>query len=282
MRNPYSIRTMRREELRIAIDWARREGWNPGLHDAEAFHAADPGGFLIGELDGVPVATIAAVGYDGGFGFIGLYIVKAQYRGMGFGLEIWKAACRRLEGRLAGLDGVVAQQRNYRKSGFETAYRHIRFRGRTSEQEADGRARILKPANFAALNALDRRYFLAGRTDFLKTFCFAPGVRAAGIDDGNGGLSGYAVIRPCCEGWKLGPVFAPDREAAEDLIATLIRTGTAENLYLDVPEPNQEAAELAAGRFGMIPVFETARMYCGGKWELPVSGIWGTTTLELG
>ena len=41
---------MRREEVAFAIDLAAREGWNPGLHDAECFFAADPDGFLIGEL----------------------------------------------------------------------------------------------------------------------------------------------------------------------------------------------------------------------------------------
>jgi len=128
MKQSYVIRTMRREELPLALDWARLEGWNPGLYDAGVFYAANPGGYLVGELDGVPVATISAVSYGGGFGFIGLYIVKEEYRGRGFGLAIWREACRRLAGRVVGLDGVVAQQENYRKSGFELAYRHIRFR----------------------------------------------------------------------------------------------------------------------------------------------------------
>ena len=55
-----AIRTMRREEVAFAIDLAAREGWNPGLHDAECFFSADPGGFLIGELDGEPVGCISA------------------------------------------------------------------------------------------------------------------------------------------------------------------------------------------------------------------------------
>ena len=57
----YTIRSMRRDEIDMAIAWAAAEGWNPGLHDAAAFHAADAEGFLIGELDGEPVATILPV-----------------------------------------------------------------------------------------------------------------------------------------------------------------------------------------------------------------------------
>ncbi len=32
------------------VEWAAREGWNPGLADADCFHAADPAGFLIGRI----------------------------------------------------------------------------------------------------------------------------------------------------------------------------------------------------------------------------------------
>ena len=45
------IRRMGRSDLNMALCWAAREGWNPGLHDADCFYAADPDGFLIGLLD---------------------------------------------------------------------------------------------------------------------------------------------------------------------------------------------------------------------------------------
>ena len=53
----YVIRAMTREEIDTAVDWAAAEGWNPGLHDADCFHAADPGGFFVGMLDDEPIAT---------------------------------------------------------------------------------------------------------------------------------------------------------------------------------------------------------------------------------
>ncbi len=61
------------------------------------------------------------------FGFIGLYIVRPEYRGRGYGLAIFNEAMRYLEDRCVGLDGVIAQQENYRRSGFKLAYRNIRF-----------------------------------------------------------------------------------------------------------------------------------------------------------
>ena len=72
----YEIRPMTRGEIDLAVEWAAAEGWNPGLHDADPFFAADPDGFLIGLLDGEPIGCISAVGYQENFGFIGFYIVK--------------------------------------------------------------------------------------------------------------------------------------------------------------------------------------------------------------
>ncbi len=112
------VRAMTEADLALALEWAAAEGWNPGLNDAHCFYAADPQGFFVGELDGVPVGCVSAVRYGSGFGFLGLYIVKPEHRGQGFGLELWRAAMDHLGDRLIGLDGVVAQQENYRKSGF--------------------------------------------------------------------------------------------------------------------------------------------------------------------
>ena len=41
MVDDFRVRTMQREDVAFAIDLAAREGWNPGLHDAECFFAAD-------------------------------------------------------------------------------------------------------------------------------------------------------------------------------------------------------------------------------------------------
>ena len=121
------IRSMRRNEVDWAVDLAANEGWNPGLNDAATFFAQDPEGFLVGLLHEAPVCCISAVSYGDSFGFIGFYIVEALHRGKGFGLHIWNAAVERLQGRVIGLDGVPAQQHNYRKSGFDYQYGNIRF-----------------------------------------------------------------------------------------------------------------------------------------------------------
>ena len=124
-----AIRVMDRREIALAGDWAAAEGWNPGLQDAACFAAVDPDGFHIGELGGAAASTISVVNYDDGFAFLGFYIVRPDLRGRSHGLRTWQAAIVHAGSRTIGLDGVVTQQDNYRKSGFVLAYRNIRFGG---------------------------------------------------------------------------------------------------------------------------------------------------------
>ena len=46
----YKIRKMKRSELDLAVEWAGKEGWNPGIDDAECFYQTHPSGFLMGFL----------------------------------------------------------------------------------------------------------------------------------------------------------------------------------------------------------------------------------------
>src|SRR5215210_5382401 len=123
------IRPASRRELDLALEWAAQEGWNPGLSDAECFYAADPEGFLLAFRDEEPVASISVVRYGSDFGFLGLYIVRADLRGWGYGYQLWRAGMAQLGERTVGLDGVVAQQENYHRSGFSWAHRNIRYSG---------------------------------------------------------------------------------------------------------------------------------------------------------
>jgi len=122
----FAIRSMAAHEIGLALDWTAAEGWNPGLADAACFYAADPGAFIIATLDDAPIGCIAATEYGAGFGFIGFYLMRPDYRGNGYGMALWRAAMERSQGRVIGLDGVVAQQANYQKSGFTLLHRNIR------------------------------------------------------------------------------------------------------------------------------------------------------------
>src|SRR5258708_10712446 len=143
--NGLRIRPMRPDEISIAVNWAAAEGWNPGFADDACFAAADPEGFLVGEIEGAPAATVSCVNYGASFAFLGFYIVREDLRGRGYGLRIWNAAIAHAGPRVIGLDGVVAQQQNYRMSGFELAYANVRYGGTVAATYAP-QAGVLAPA----------------------------------------------------------------------------------------------------------------------------------------
>ena len=276
---PLVVRRMVEADLALALEWAAAEGWNPGLDDARSFYAADPDGFLLGELDRRPVGSVSAVRYGPGFGFLGLYIVKPEFRGRGFGLELWRAALDRLGGRIVGLDGVVAQQENYVKSGFKLAFRNIRQRGVGGGAARPGLV-DLAAVSFDEIARYDRTAFPAPRADFLKAWIAEPQAHALGVMDGRS-LKGYGVLRACREGFKIGPLFADGAEIAERLFQGLISRAPGAAVFLDTPEANPAALALA-GRHDMAPVFETARMYKNGIPEMRLDRCFGVTTFELG
>jgi GNAT superfamily N-acetyltransferase len=278
----YTIRTMSRQEIDLAVEWAAAEGWNPGIEDAECFYQADPEGFLVGLIDNEPVSCISVVRYGDSSGFLGFYIVKPEYRGKGLGLELWKAGLKRLEGRVVGLDGVVAQQDNYRKSGFALSYRNVRYMGlsRKATENLQGAA-PLSEIPFEEIVAYDRAFFPDDRRDFLRCWISREESRAFGVLR-NDTLAGYGLIRPCRSGFKIGPLFADTPELAETLFCVLENSvPVGSKIFLDIPEINSEAQALVQ-KHQMSVVFETARMYMGAAPQLPVNRIFGITTFELG
>jgi GNAT superfamily N-acetyltransferase len=279
--NAYTIRNLRPNQISLAIDWAAAEGWNPGLADDACFASVDPEGFFIGELDGAPVATISCVNYDARFAFLGFYIVRADMRGRGYGMRIWNAAIAHAGARVIGLDGVVAQQDNYKKSGFQLAYANIRYGG-TVTAPAAPRADVvaLSDVPMASIEADDATVFPAPRPAFLRAWVGAPGHAGCAVMR-DGRLKGWGVIRPCRKGFKIGPLVADDRAMAETMLSTLFAKVGGGEIFLDVPGVNREAIALAES-FGLAPVFETARMYTGAIPPLRLERVFGVTSFELG
>jgi len=276
-----AIRLACRAEMRLLTDWAAAEGWNPGLHDAETFFAADPEGFLLAEVGEEPVGCISAVRQGSGHGFIGFYLVRPDWRGKGVGIALWRAGMARLAGRVVGLDGVVAQQANYARSGFALAWRNVRFAAVAPAPVAGGQGEVVAAGGvpFAEIAALDANVFPAEREAFLRAWMAAPGHRALAVR-GVGGLRGFGVARPCREGTKLGPLTATDPAAARALFNALV-AGAPAPVFLDLPESNPAAAALAQ-EAGMEPAFETARMYAGPAPVLRQERIYGVASFELG
>lgn len=267
------------KDMGFLVDAAAAEGWNPGLSDAIAFYQTDPKGFFIGKLKGKVIGCISAVAYNEHFGFIGFYIVMPEYRGKGYGLPLWNHAMGYLGHRTIGLDGVVAQQDNYKKSGFSFYYNNIRFTGSGKGRHSNN----LKPIQKISFDALlefdtavfgmDRSRFLQSWIDMQNAFGFAK------LADKQ--LLGYGVIRKCHRGYKIGPIFANNPNTAEEIYCALMAQSNDDDVFVDIPQTNQDALYLVR-KHDLQPVFETARMYKGQPPKQQLDKVFGVTSFELG
>jgi hypothetical protein len=278
----YEIAVASADDARRMAQWAGDEGWNPGNTDIYAFFASDPGGFLVGRLDGEPVTCISVVKYGPALGFLGFYIARPVVRGKGHGLKIWQAGMKRLAGRNVGLDGVPAQQANYRKSGFRLAWNNIRYEGPPPAGKPPAGVSLVDAQSvpFDRLAAYDHRFFAAARDSFLAAWISLP-ERAALVALRDGKLAGFAVMRACRTTSRVGPLFAESPDIATALVSALAAKMGAGAVAIDVPDINKPGVALVEAA-GMKPSFETARMYTGANPELDHAGLFGVTSFELG
>ena len=148
---------------------------------------------------------------------------------------------------MIGLDGVVAQQQNYRKSGFALAYANVRYGGSIAPPDAPQDGVIaLGEVPLATVEAYDATVFPAPRTAFLRAWTSSPGhVGRALVRDGR--LAGWGVIRPCRKGRKIGPLVADDRATAEKVLSALLASAGGGEIFLDVPEHQPRRGLVGAG-----------------------------------
>jgi GNAT superfamily N-acetyltransferase len=279
------LKKLNQNELITLVSWAAKEGWNPGPYDAEVFYAADPDGHYGYFDEDQMIAGGSVVSYNGEFGFMGLFIVKPEYRSAGIGRLLWYQRRDLLLSRLKsgasiGMDGVVAMQPFYSKGGFVSAFRDERHELMGSKQNVDRHIARISNEDFPSIIDFDSQCFGFQRSAFQVPWLNIPrNVNFKYESEGN--LKGFAVMRKAAIGYKIGPLFADNEIVAQALYAACLNEVPGEMVYLDISSANKSAVELTR-KFNTKFVFECARMYYGQPPLVPIHKVFGITTFELG
>lgn len=272
-----TVRRMTLDDLGLVLDWADAEGWNPGLDDAAAFFAADPQGFFLKLVDGRPTAAISVVNHDDQNAFLGLFICHPEYRGRGYGLEIWKTGLTHAGARCVGLDGVPDQQANYEKSGFSHFSQTLRYRGVPKPNSGADPA----PVSTADLIELDARATGVRRSAFASAWFSETQTRRTIRLQTDSAAPAFATFRKCRDGVKVGPFHADTATQAKALLASVPAEFGAGPVFIDVPESTSALAGLLQDQ-GFAPVFNTARMYSAAPPDGRPPEFFAVASLELG
>ena len=276
-----AIRPMSRAEVELMLDWAAAEGWNPGLGDATPFHVSDPSGFLVGLLDDEPAAVISVVRYGDTFGFLGFYITRSAPSRQGLRAQALagRSCPSRATHRRPRWGGGAAGQLSALRVRLCVA--ELPLRRDWSRVEVDPRpGGCARRSPSPRSNDLDRFLFPAPRSAFLAAWLAMPESQTLALVEGDT-VTALGTRRRCRSGHKVGPLYAIDLVGAERVLRGLAAGAPGEELYLDVPGPNEAAMRLVQ-ELGLTQRFETARMYKGPAPTLPLERIFGITTFELG
>ena len=133
--------------------------------------------------------------------------MKSGLRGSRYGWQTWQAGMQHLSNRTIGLDGVPAQQDNYRKSGFVLAghnVRHAGNRGSIPETEMAGIVAVT-PEILDRVIAYDRQFFPADRELHapVVTWCRSRQPMERSVLSGDK-VEGLGAIRQCRNGIRWG------------------------------------------------------------------------------
>jgi GNAT superfamily N-acetyltransferase len=283
--NNADLRKLTFGEVQKLIDWAASEGWNPGLHDAEVFWAADPDGFYGYFLNDQMIAGGSVVSYQGAFGFMGLFLVQPEWRGKGLGKILWKRRREIMMNRLVpgasiGMDGVVEMQAFYRKGGFEIAFIDERHLRKGESFFSDSRIGLMLETDWPMILEIDHRCFGFSREAFLFPWLHQPDSFVFTFREADR-ATGFACMRKTRSGYKVGPLFAPTITEAEELYKACLNKAIGEWVSIDIPLANPAATDLMRS-FGTSLGFSCARMYLGPEPSMAIHQVFGLTTFELG
>lgn len=268
-------------ELGRVLDWAADEGWNPGLDDAAAFHAADPEGVFLALADDVPVAAISVVVHGSDRAFLGLYLCRPDWRGRGVGTALWAHAMEHAGDRTVGLDAVAAQRATYARLGFVAQGMTVRMSGMPAAVSwPTVPVRPARPEDVDALVALEGRASGWVKPRYLRAWVGGSDTRRSFVVDGaDGRPTGFATVRRCRAGAKVGPLVAGDAATADALI---LRCAAEMPGALSV-DARTSALVARCAALGLVPGFETTRMYRGPAPDAPSDAAFhAVTSLELG
>jgi GNAT superfamily N-acetyltransferase len=265
-----SVTNLTEKDLAFTYQMTVKERWNVTEADVECMFDYEPGGCFIAKIGGVRVGNVFTVNY-GKLGWIGLLIVRAEYRRRGIATLLMRKAidyltkCRCETMRLEAAPEV---SNLYRKLGFVDEFDSLRFM-RKEGKLVSPRMRIttsMQKDKMTEIARFDAEYFGAGRVRVLTKlheqnpgYCFAAYEGSA--------IMGYIMGRKASSGYDLGPfVCNPENPyVAQALLAKCLRAfGSDSDVYLGVPAVNKKAVEMLT-ESGFVQYSRSIRMRLGKK-----------------
>ncbi len=292
----FAIRSLEEDDISDVTLWARREGFAPGIGDVGIYRNTDRQGLWIGTLGETKVGCIVGVKYNKSYGFLGLFIVDKQYRGQGYGLNLWKHVIDKLRDlECVGLEAAPDRISDYSSWGFNPSSKTTRWKFISEEQEQikdlqiaesiDG-LMLLQDSEItqAVIQDYDANKEPTPRPHFLSDWLFHNSGNVIALINEHGSCVGFGRIRRCLlkngKGWRIGPLIADTPKLASVLLRSLLIRHSGV-ILIDTPGLNPNAEKLM-NKIGFKAASHTIRMYKGNQPSISMNEVYGLACLELG
>ena len=288
------IRPAQLSDVPAIVRWARSEEFAPGLGDVDIYRNTDRQGIWVAWLGSSPIGCIAGIKYNDIYGFIGLYIVRPEYRGCGYGHQLWEQALNHLQSvKCIGLEAASHLVDSYEEWGFKPSSQTIRWQLFNPDHESKAEEVLNRQEFFAvtgseipleAVEKYDSEREFTARPHFLSQWLEHQSGKVIALIDKENSCHGFARIRPCLlpagEGWRIGPILADSPRLAEVLILNLLVKHKGV-ILIDSPQRNSKAQSLLSS-LGFRQISATTRMYRGSHQAVLTEDVYGLACLELG
>ena len=261
-----TLRYLTSADLPFADSLRAIADWNQTLADWQRFIDLSPCGCLLAECEGKPVGTATTVAYGHELGWIGMMLVRPDFRRRGIARVLMDHCIEIL--RFAGvktikLDATPEGREVYLKLGFKDEYRITRYETENASplNNISGLRRA-SDNDLPAIIALDQAATGARREDLLRRL-IADSSQSLVSQIGNE-INGFGIRRPGARASYVGPVVAKNSEAAQQIASALLDG----KIFCDLPDTNQVAPQWATSH-GLKPQRTLTRMFLGENLLAP-------------
>jgi GNAT superfamily N-acetyltransferase len=260
-------------DLPAAMALVHQAGWNQTAADWDYFLRTQPDGCFAACVGDQLVGTVTTIVYDRRLAWLGMMLVDAGHRGLGYGQQLLACALDFLDRsavRCVKLDATPEGRRLYRKHGFVDEQPLERWalprpesdrHPQAIDQRRPATSRDSRVPNIEDIFALDRELFGADRHDLLRRVA-ADAPDLVLVRSNLATTAGYAFGRRGTRADHLGPWVARDERTADWLLASFLERSDRPLVFVDCVGGHAWAGRLVRTRgFGVSRLL--TRMYRG-------------------
>ncbi|PHN06619.1 GNAT family N-acetyltransferase [Flavilitoribacter nigricans] len=232
-----ALRELSVQDIPLGMAFKKMAGWNQLPADWEILLSLSQGGSYLATWQGKPAGTVTTIQYPGPFSWIGMVLVDPQYRGLGIGTGLLRAAIDYAQSTgPVLLDATPKGRKLYLTLGFSDICPLERLeadRLAIPSRANDPHIIPIRPDLLAACIEYDRLHFGARRDGLLRAlWSNAPDYGWACLQDGK--VKGYCLGRPGSRFDQIGPVVADDTVTARALLLAAARNIPGKPVIVDI------------------------------------------------